>query len=211
MAFTPSCDAPCGAGGQVDGPLTTGALFGGEFTFTDATPAQHKPKLTITFAPVIPGTSGGFDGISHLNISVRCDDLLRGQLPGCVIADFIPTMTSMTRLPQIAANIGRIQQSGGYGVPGNPDKALHRETNPAQQGRNRYKACNIFITGPRPAGKSCDEYPFATTKEGGKTLPDGAHGWDWVPEDQQDSQGGLITGFHKQNRNLDGDPFYVQV
>ncbi|MER6008411.1 hypothetical protein ABT120_58465 [Nonomuraea angiospora] len=54
LIFTPSCDAPCRAGGQVAGPLTTGGQFDGAFTFTDATATQHKPKLTITVAPIIP-------------------------------------------------------------------------------------------------------------------------------------------------------------
>lgn len=210
--LTPGCDAPCGAGGEVGGPLITGALWGGDFSYTDPTARTHEPELTVTVTPFIPEAEGQIPGTGVLDIEVRCDDEFRTQLlPGCVISNYIPTMTTMAQLPEIAANIRRIQQAGGYGRPGSPSKALHRETAETIIARNRREACATRITGPRPAGKSCDEYPFATTEEGGLTLPAGARGWAWVPEAEQNSQGGLVSGFYRQNRILDGDPFYVQV
>lgn len=78
-------------------------------------------------------------------------------------------------------------------------------------GKDREQACGARVTGPRPAGKSCDEYPFASTREGGTTLSAIYRGWAWVPKAEQASQGGLIIGFYKQYRVIDRDPFYVQV
>jgi hypothetical protein len=63
---------------------------------------------------------------------------------------------------------------------------------------------------------SCDEYPFATTDQGASktTTPD--WGWAWVPEAEQDSRGGRLSGFYKQERVLDGtngtgDQFWVEA
>ncbi|MBO2443569.1 NucA/NucB deoxyribonuclease domain-containing protein [Actinomadura nitritigenes] len=120
-------------------------------------------------------------------------------------------MTTMTQLPDIANNIRGIQARGGYGVPGKPAFALHREADPAEQRETREEAFNIRATGPRPAGKSCDEYPFASTKEGGNALPALYHGWAFVPADQQNRQAGFVAGFYKQNRVIDNDPFHVRV
>ncbi|MFI6318782.1 NucA/NucB deoxyribonuclease domain-containing protein [Nonomuraea sp. NPDC050556] len=208
--FTADCDSPCASGGEIAGPLITGAQFAGDFTFRDPTSTRHTPEIEVTVIPVVPEADGQIPGRGVLNITVRCDDEFNTTMfPGCVVTTFIPTMTTMTQLPQISANIRTIQSRGGYGVPG--IHALHREADEAQQRRNRDKACSTRVTGPRPAGMSCDEYPFATTQEGGDTLPAEARGWSWVPEGEQNSQGGLVTGFYKANRVLDGDPFYVQV
>ncbi|MGW0884607.1 NucA/NucB deoxyribonuclease domain-containing protein [Streptomyces sp. NPDC002671] len=44
------------------------------------------------------------------------------------------------------------------------------------------------MTGPLLApGLSCDEYPFAFTKEGGTTLSSSYRGWAWVPGAEQSS------------------------
>lgn len=208
--FTADCDSPCASGGEIAGPLITGAQFAGDFTFRDGTSTRHTSEIEVTVVPVVPEAEGQIPGRGILNVTIRCDDeFATSMYPGCVVTTFVPTMTSMADLPQIAANIRAIQSRGGYGVPG--VHALHREADEAQQRRNREKACGARVTGPRPAGKSCDEYPFATTQEGGHTLPAEARGWSWVPESEQNSQGGLVTGFYKANRVLDGDPFYVQV
>ena len=65
--------------------------------------------------------------------------------------------------------------------------------------------------GPAPSGKSCDEYPFKTAKEGGKTLSAANRHTAWVPTSEQNSQGGRITAFYNANRVLNGDAFWVLV
>lgn len=145
-------------------------------------------------------------------ISYRCDDALKGQGAGCVFSVFIPTLTSMKELADIARNVRRIQAKGPghYGRPrsGHP---LHRLVDDAQQRRNRRIACARKVTGPPPKGKSCDEYPFASTHEGGHSLPPADRGWAWVPTDQQNRQGGLIRTFYYINRVLNRDAFWVAV
>jgi len=142
----------------------------------------------------------------------RCDDALNGQGAGCVIPAFLPTLTYMTQLTEIAKNIRRIQNKGPhhYGRPGSGNP-LHRLVNEAQRKRNRRIACGKKVVGSPPKGKSCDEYPFATTHEGGHAVPAADRGWAWVPEEEQNSQGGFLKKFYYQNRVLDLDGFWVAV
>jgi hypothetical protein len=107
-------------------------------------------------------------------------------------------------------NIRGLQQRGGFGVPGDKTHALHREADRAKQRQNRAAMCGRK-RGPRPRGMSCDEYPFASTREGGGHAGAMGSGWAWVPVKEQGSQGGLISSFYQNERILDGDPFYVKV
>lgn len=190
--------------------MAAGASYRGTFSCTDTTTSHHEPQLTVTITPRIPEADTVEPGRGVLQIRVRCDDEFEGLLAGCVNPAYIPTTTTMTQLPDIANNIRGIQARGGYGVPGKPAFALHREADPAEQRETREEAFNIRATGPRPAGKSCDEYPFASTKEGGNALPALYHGWAFVPADQQNRQAGFVAGFYKQNRVIDNDPFHVR-
>ena len=64
------------------------------------------------------------------------------------------------------------------------------------------------LAGHRPAkaGFSLDEYPFASTYQGGA----GAHVME-VPETEQDKQGGFMSSFYQNNKLQDGDEFDVLV
>jgi hypothetical protein len=137
-------------------------------------------------------------------ISYRCDDMLGGRGAGCVFPKFTPTLTTMTQLPAIASNIRRIQAKGPghYGRPGS-GHPLHRLTNKAGQLKNYRAVCGRSVVGTPPPGKSCDEYPFKTTYEGGTALSKANRGWAWVPEKQQAKQGPRIKNFYYANRVLD--------
>jgi hypothetical protein len=64
------------------------------------------------------------------------------------------------------------------------------------------------LAGHRPAkpGFSLDEYPFASSYQGGA----GAHVME-VPETEQDRQGGFMSRFYQNNRLQDADEFDVLV
>ena len=83
-------------------------------------------------------------------------------------------------------------------------KQLHRTTDKAEIRKNRYDSgCTKMV---KPPGQSCDEYPFASSKEGGtgaKTM--------LVPRAENNMQGGLLSGFYRKNNIADGDCFNVQV
>ncbi|MEV4252512.1 NucA/NucB deoxyribonuclease domain-containing protein [Spirillospora sp. NPDC049652] len=152
-------------------------------------------------------------GATTKSIGYRCDDKISNQSAGCVIPRATPMMTAMKKLPQIAANIRRIQNGspGHYGKPGS-GHPLHRMMNKSQQGKNRRAVCARRVVGapPRP-GVSCDEYPFASTREGGTTLSAKNRGTAWVPAWEQNKQAGYITSSHNTWRTLDGEAFYVIV
>jgi hypothetical protein len=100
------------------------------------------------------------------------------------------------RTPQIAVND---KSAIDLGKP----FLLHREANRVKMDENRELAgCKPAWAGPG----SCDEYPFASTMEGGL----GAHIMG-VPFGEQSRQGTDISGFYRRNKIGQGDPFLVAV
>jgi hypothetical protein len=97
------------------------------------------------------------------------------------------------RTPAIAAHIRAAQAAGKPAI-------LHR-ISPIPRDR-RPGACR----GWRGPG-SCDEYPFASTYEGGP----GRSSIAGVPPSEQATQGGDLIGFYTRNRIGDGDAFVVVV
>jgi hypothetical protein len=122
-------------------------------------------------------------------------------------------MTSMASLPNIAANIGAIQQAGPHHY-GRKAGGLPLTRNSSLQQKNRDAACPP--NAPRPDGMSCDEYPFAVTDQGASQTTPPACGSAMVPVGEQNQQGGRVGAFYKQERVLDGtngtgDKFWVAV
>ena len=74
---------------------------------------------------------------------------------------------------------------------------------------NRFEACEKEIEkkrGDLPKGWSCSDYPFATTEAGGKDAR-----VQWVPESENNKQGGLVSVFYTRNQVLKGDKFIVKA
>jgi hypothetical protein len=99
--------------------------------------------------------------------------------------------------PNVAQHIEDAQQMGHpmlliYNGPGNPLTAL-----------NRRKACPPSVR-RQMAPLSCDEYPFASTAQGGAGASTRG-----VPPGEQDVQGGILSGFYGTING--GDPFAVVV
>lgn len=117
-------------------------------------------------------------------------------------AEFGPTSAAATPtvvfhssvFPNIAPHIKKAQASG-------KPKTLHRLTDPDQIRRNRRAACGSF-TGPG----TCDEYPFASSHEGGAGASTTG-----VPLSEQRSQGGLLSSFYQREGLGDGDPYRVRT
>jgi Deoxyribonuclease NucA/NucB len=189
----------------------------GTLTFHDSVSRGQEQALRNSYTWIaLPVGFPVATSTSTTPLFYRCDDMLAGSNPrhrafpaGCVFPQYTPVLTSMRQLPQIAANISRIQGRGGhYGRIGS-GHPLHRITNPTQITANRNVLCPR--SRPRPAGMSCDEYPFASTKEGGNGAPPNSRGWAWVPAGEQNSQGGLLNTFYNDNRVLNEDAFWVSV
>ncbi len=121
--------------------------------------------------------------------------LLTAQVTGGIS---VPTVTfSSSRFPHIVQNI---KDAFTQGKPSN----LRRLTDRSLINQNRNQAIgNLASAG---TGLSWDEYPFATTYEGGSGAVVMA-----VPQLEQSSQGGILSSFYQTNSIEDGDEFRVQV
>jgi Deoxyribonuclease NucA/NucB len=98
---------------------------------------------------------------------------------------------------------------------GNP---LHR-TDPTTQKQNHDTVCSAVILAKRPAGMQCDEWPYASSEEGGKKNP--RYSCAFLPESQNGNHGRALNNVYKVNRILpslneggkyiQGDPYWVWV
>jgi hypothetical protein len=184
----------------------------GSVTYTTGTIPKKKinPKAkthytyTFTKAGYTPGT------VSYDSAVYRCDNYYGTS--GCTLPD-APTGVSMINQPRIDEGIRNLRARGGhYGDP-NGGKPLHWMINDKQKAKNRAAVCpKTPPADMKHAGRtSCDEYPFASTYEGGTHLPANQRTITWVNKAENDSQGATITNWRRAFHVMDHDPFYVIV
>lgn len=161
---------------------------------------------------------------------VRCDRSVVFQYtPGCVIFEEGHGMRFWQyEFPEWAAHVAMAQYDG---LPGaGRAQPLHRLVDSTAQNYNRSIACPDEWV--RPEGKTCDEYPFASTYEGaGFSGPGGLRTFFWceVPEpatpstgsfgwsscminaDDNSDQGTEMARQFREGRILDGDEFWVEI
>ena len=94
----------------------------------------------------------------------------------------------------------------------NMKNAIHNKGKPSRLTRtkdeslkkqNRKESCGNMKPGK---GMSCDEYPFASTYEGGTGAVIAA-----VPIKENNSQGGQLSAFYGKNDIQDGGCFEVKI
>lgn len=177
-------------------------------TYTATSPGKatvrHQVQVTL-HAPTV-GSSYPMPPVAV----VRCDSQTYiAKQGGCVhpaakIA--LRLSRNITSHGEVADHIGDAQALLA-GHPGRPDgKPLHRIIDQDQIKQNRRKVCPPSL--PRPPGKSCDEYPFASTREGGNLK---SFSRRMVPANQNSAAGGLLSAFLSNHRVLAGDPYYVAI
>lgn len=162
-----------------------------------------------------------------------CDNAVSGRPAGCKAPTdrWAPTVPfSLLKYPYIGAADRQAQNAGAPGAPSS-GRPLTRTTNPAVQTANNNVACDPKWT--RPPGKSCDEYPYASTLEGAASSPSNGMTptstpqpckipvartsrtpvWEscFVPETENSSQGGVLSTFYSNNRVLNNDHFWVSI
>jgi hypothetical protein len=126
--------------------------------------------------------------------------------------------------PSLASHVSRTQ---AFGLPGGTiTNPLTRNVDEATIALNRSRACG---DAPSIAGKSCDEYPLATTHQGlafggsrrtfadcninaptDVTGPEGASAC-MIIGTENNAQGGIMAGFYYDYRVLGNDPYRVVV
>lgn len=218
--------------------LTTTTEFIGIPAAGDAVDVQALHTLTITGRALYSETVQ-----SEI---VRCDRAprMRGT-EGCVIRAVTPVW-DLRDTPNIDAyrkHVSLAQQSGlpGYvNNSGSGNNPLQRITDLNGINTRRKISCG-GVTGPRPSGRSCDEYPMASTMQGGGngagvgiaqtfpqsfcgirdlgiyelTDPPGGRGAGYsvclIPASQNSRAGSLQTWFYTKTRVLNGDYFLVRA
>ncbi|MFJ1975306.1 NucA/NucB deoxyribonuclease domain-containing protein [Streptomyces sp. NPDC087903] len=149
------------------------------------------------------------DAVKLSTVEVRCDNALPGapRQVGCVNLRAIPVI-SYSRTgpwPELAEHIKDAQASGLPGKYGTTDY-LTRLTYAAKIQKNRDKSCPTSLE--RPPGKSCDEYPFASTYQGGNYGPFSRR---MINKNQNTEGGRALKGFYTYSRVLEGDRFLVWI
>ncbi len=185
-----------------------------DLTFTN--PKWQSPEFSSTFVP-------------H---PVRCDNAIKGRGPGCVVPSHTPAIAySRTGdVGELARHIGDAQASGLPGAyPSGPPLTRLMDKDDAKD--NRGRACPRTYT--RPAGLSCDEYPFASSYQGADQAPKGpgrTFSYCWIApklprglrdstgysscmiNDAQNKQGGSqLSAFFSRNRILDRDAYRIWI
>ncbi|MET8757520.1 NucA/NucB deoxyribonuclease domain-containing protein [Lentzea sp. NPDC004782] len=210
-----SCTGACINGGAdfPSQPVVPGAFPGGEAFFTSTATtrgSEGRASTTLTYYFTKPGAT---PSTPHdvPTPDVRCDHKLPGNntVAGCIVYGIAPVMTYSltTPYPELAAHIRDAQATG---IPGSPfgGSPLHRLIDPTLQQRNRDVACPDSL--PRPPGKSCDEYPMASTWEGAATGVNN-YSWRMIDEAQNSNGGNAMNTFYRNMRLLDWDAFYVGI
>lgn len=152
--------------------------------------------------------------------SFRCDRTSPTFLyPGCVNWEYKPVLQySATTYPEFTTHL---LEAMGDGLPGFQEHPvycpeeygacgveLERMLDSYYVDLNRATACPQ--SWPRPPGKQCDEYPFASTSEGAYTGQYG-YSWKWIDEDENQNAGNDLGLLYYNNRMTGGDEFFVEV
>lgn len=100
----------------------------------------------------------------------RCDTTFKNSQgnwqQGCVAANYTASFVTGPEVPEAT---GHIQAAIGSGLPGATGRPLHRQSDRNTIDINRQTACprrGPISDARQVDGRSCDEYPFASTAEG---------------------------------------------
>ncbi|RKR73690.1 deoxyribonuclease NucA/NucB [Frondihabitans australicus] len=139
--------------------------------YYDWTPVKGGTGLGEVAWTVTVETPGAVPGTAEFrNVPTRCDKALpNSNSVGCVDPDTTEyILFDTTVLPSFTHHLAEALGSGLPGADyGSNPSPLHRLVNATLRNKNRSTACPASF--PRPSGESCDEYPFASTKEGAFT------------------------------------------
>ena len=146
-------------------------------------------------------------------IPMRCDTMLSFRIPGCVVPEFVPTFqlsVSNSKVSESAWFIWDTQYQGAdhWGWYGK-GQALSRTTDVKQINKNRRTACPA--SRKRPKGKSCDEFPFASSRQGAGFVGTKRAKSRMINAKHNSAAGTLIGSFYRSQRVFNHDRFWVSI
>jgi hypothetical protein len=179
VSWTTACSSPCSpasaspwSGSQpiAEGETLSGTTDFADNTLTRAAPGpdfmHHTYTVDVSQPDVIPAPPASTE-----SPNVRCDAVLRIAKPGCVFPDATPEyVVPISQYGAAAAFIQWAQThlSGHWGNPALGGAPLTRLGNPKQAKDNRRIICGRgFRALAAVASDSCDEFPFASSKQSG--------------------------------------------
>ncbi|MEU4418263.1 NucA/NucB deoxyribonuclease domain-containing protein [Nocardia salmonicida] len=228
---------------SVDGPASDSAISAGQVKVLVVKWKEHNMadqdvvarSMLIDFS--IGNNSAAITESTSARIRAdmfRCDTTMKNSQQnfqqGCVVAAATPQFRLGS---DTSEQTGHVQAAVGSGLPG-VGTPLHRQADPVTRDINRQTACpaqGAVRDGRRLDGRSCDEYPFASTTEGAATsggggrtfnpqchVPDlgpasGSTGYSvcMIDAAQNSHAGSLLGAFYGTNRVINQDPFKVQA
>ncbi|MCX4993548.1 NucA/NucB deoxyribonuclease domain-containing protein [Streptomyces sp. NBC_00568] len=156
-----------------------------------------------------PEWAGPSNEIALPTPPVRCDNALPGtSKTGCVMP-YIPEMVYARHgeFPELADHIEYAQTTKNLPGRHGTKRYLTRLTDKVKIKENRNTACPTSV--PRPAGKQCDEYPFASTWQGAKTGGDFSR--RLINGPQNEDGGRALSRFYLYNRIIEKDKFLTWI
>lgn len=159
---------------------------------------------------------GLLPGPQYANQKIRCDNATPvNNGTGCVNPSFEPTVKYYSSaMPYIVDNIRAGQAATGDGDPAT-GQLLEREFGDFIK-ENRDDACGTTALArlrkiaatppPNMTSPSCDEYPFASTVQGGTGATVA-----WVPLAENTAQGTLMAQFYRDYRVMPSDGYLVDA
>ncbi|MEU0119302.1 NucA/NucB deoxyribonuclease domain-containing protein [Streptomyces bobili] len=157
-------------------------------------------------------TKAGVTPSNEISLSpppVRCDNALPGtSKPGCVMP-YIPEMVyaKAGEYPELAQHIEDAQNTQNLPGKHGTTRYLTRLTDKTKITQNRDTSCPSSL--PRPTGKQCDEYPFASTWQGAKTG--GSYSRRMIAAAQNEGGGRALGSFYLYNRIIEKDRFLMWI
>lgn len=148
---------------------------------------------------VYEGDGLTFPPLSESTVTVRCDSQQGYKYPaGCANPSFTPTyILSASRYPDIA-KFDKAQ------IAKHPSWSTLTRVSPSQADKNRAAACKGFKK--RNPTDSCDEFPYASTAQGGAGAAQ-----EHVNVSENKGQGGNLGGFYNANRLFYGENFHIKI
>ncbi|MEV0068816.1 MULTISPECIES: hypothetical protein [unclassified Amycolatopsis] len=171
-------------------------------------------NLGVALEVAVPGASTTIADHESNTLVGRCDSLSNNYGQGCVDQNG-PAYVEYNsidnpKVTEVAKHVFTAIRT----LPshwGNPSLShpLTRLTDGKKDDANRAFACAGVVVDPGVT--SCDEYPLASTYQGGPASAANDRSTAVVPKAANDSQGGLTQGYYDYYRILDSDPFWVQA
>lgn len=161
---------------------------------------QARDKVLSLFGAVTGGTELVGDGETQFMVASSASAQVHRCAPQQELADgqcddlkFV--IIDAARMPFIARNISTAWQAGKPAV-------LTKDR--SAEAANRRKVC--LPSFPRPFGGQCDEFPFASTRQGGEGAQE-----QEVPARENQCQGGTLSRWYVVAGIGDGDDFLVVI